>query len=52
MVAEKILVADDNLENVQFISEYLLRANGYVPLCAADGRQALDVALTADRGIG
>jgi PAS domain S-box-containing protein len=43
---ETILVVDDNLENVQFMVDYVLRPNGYVPLVATDGHQGLQMALT------
>ncbi|UCC65246.1 MAG: GAF domain-containing protein [Anaerolineae bacterium] len=45
MAGETILVVDDKLESLEFITEYLLRPNGYVPLVAANGREGLKMAL-------
>lgn len=46
MAGETILVVDDKEESLEFIAEYLLRPNGYVPLVAANGRQGLEMALS------
>lgn len=45
VAGETILVVDDKLESLDFLTEYLLRPNGYVPLTATDGRQGLEMAL-------
>ena len=45
MAGETILVVDDKLESLEFITEYLLRPNGYVPLVAANGHEGLKMAL-------
>lgn len=45
MAGETVLVIDDKPESREFLTEYLLRPNGYVPLTAADGRQGLEMAL-------
>jgi PAS domain S-box-containing protein len=45
VAGETILVVDDKLESLEFITEYLLRPNGYAPLVAADGREGLQTAL-------
>ena len=46
MAGETILVVDDKPESLEFIAEYLLRPNGYVPLTASSGQQGLEMALT------
>jgi len=45
VAGEKILVIDDNQENVQFMVDYLLQPSGYVPIVASNGRQGLESAL-------
>jgi two-component system NtrC family sensor kinase len=39
---ERVLVVDDRPENIDFIVEYVLKPNGYVPLIARDGAEGLD----------
>jgi len=46
VAGETILVVDDKAESLEFITDYLLRPNGYVPLVAANGRQGLEMALS------
>ena len=46
MAGETILVVDDKVESQEFIAEYLLRPNGYLPLVASNGRQGLEMALS------
>jgi PAS domain S-box-containing protein len=46
VAGETILVVDDKPESLEFIAEYLLRPNGYVPLTASSGQQGLETALT------
>jgi PAS domain S-box-containing protein len=46
VAGETILVVDDKAESQEFIAEYLLRPNGYVPLVAVTGRQGLEMALS------
>lgn len=41
MAKERILVADDHKENVQFIIEAVLTPHGYRPIVAYDGQEAL-----------
>nr|MDT0667307.1 response regulator [Micromonospora sp. DSM 115978] len=43
----RILVAEDERRIASFV-EKGLRANGFVPVCVADGVSALEVALTGD----
>ncbi len=45
MSGEIVLVADDRIDNVEFLRQYVLEPNGYQVKSAADGRQALDIAL-------
>jgi len=45
MAGETILVVDDKPESLEFITEYLLRPSGYVPLVAANGQEGLRMAL-------
>lgn len=42
---ERILIVDDGRENREFIAEYVLQPNGYMPLMAKDGKEGLDIAL-------
>jgi PAS domain S-box-containing protein len=46
VAGEKILVIDDNLENIRFMVDYLLVPSGYIPIVATDGNQGLDMALS------
>lgn len=46
MAGERILVVDDRRENVEFVVEYVLKPNGYVPLVAYDGAEGFQKALT------
>ncbi|UCC88790.1 MAG: response regulator, partial [Anaerolineales bacterium] len=48
MSGEIVLVADDRIDNVEFLRQYVLEPNGYQVKSAADGRQALDIALQED----
>ena len=41
---EKILIVEDNLQNMRLI-EMVLRAKGYILLKATDGEEALDMAM-------
>ena len=45
---ERILVVDDRAENREFIVEYVLKPNGYIPLVARDGVEGLEKALTEE----
>jgi diguanylate cyclase (GGDEF)-like protein len=45
MGGEKILIADDDAINVEFLRDSLLRPGGYATLCASDGEEALRLAL-------
>jgi two-component system NtrC family sensor kinase len=45
MSGEKILVVDDRRENLLFLANDILRAEGYEVITAMDGKQALDKAL-------
>lgn len=45
MSGERILVADDRRENLLFLADSVLRAQGYEVITAMDGKQALDKAL-------
>jgi PAS domain S-box-containing protein len=46
VTGETILLVDDNVENTEFMVDYLLVPNGYTPMVASDGRQGLAMALT------
>jgi class 3 adenylate cyclase/CheY-like chemotaxis protein len=41
--AVKVLVADDGRDNREFIVDYILKPNGFVPLIARDGVEAMDL---------
>jgi signal transduction histidine kinase/DNA-binding response OmpR family regulator len=41
MAGETVLIVDDSKENVEFIVDYVLRPNGYVPSIAHDGAEGL-----------
>lgn len=45
MAGERILVVDDAAEAREFLVEYVLKPNGYIPLVAADGEAGLRCAL-------
>ena len=45
MAGERILIVDDGRENRDFIVEYVIEPNGYVPLIARDGQEGLQMAL-------
>jgi signal transduction histidine kinase/DNA-binding response OmpR family regulator len=47
MAGETVLVIDDRRDNVEFLSEYVLRPNGYRILTAQDGEEGLRLALEA-----
>jgi class 3 adenylate cyclase/DNA-binding response OmpR family regulator len=44
MSGEQILIVDDGKENRDFIVEYVLEPNGFVPLVARDGLEGLEMA--------
>ena len=41
MAGETVLIVDDSKENVEFIVDYVLEPNGYVPSIADDGAEGL-----------
>jgi two-component system NtrC family sensor kinase len=41
--AVKVLIADDGRDNREFIVDYILKPNGYVPLIARDGVEAMEL---------
>jgi signal transduction histidine kinase/CheY-like chemotaxis protein len=41
MAGEKVLVVDDRAENIEFVVDYVLKPNGYVPVTARDGLEGL-----------
>jgi class 3 adenylate cyclase/DNA-binding response OmpR family regulator len=41
--AVKVLVADDGRDNREFIVDYILKPNGFVPLIARDGQEAMEL---------
>ncbi len=45
MAGERILVVDDGRENREFIVEFILEPNGFIPLIAKDGKEGLEIAL-------
>ncbi|NWG16945.1 MAG: response regulator [Chloroflexi bacterium] len=45
MAGETILVIDDGRENRDFVIEYILQPNGYIPLAASDGKEGVELAL-------
>ena len=49
MEKKKILIADDEERIVKLVSDFL-NASGYETVCAADGKEALDI-FNADSGI-
>lgn len=48
MAGETVLVADDRLDNLDFMREYVLEPNGYHMIAARNGEEALHVALSQD----
>jgi CheY-like chemotaxis protein len=44
MMTERILVVEDNEDNIRLI-DYLLKAHGYAPLLARDGREGVRLAI-------
>jgi two-component system NtrC family sensor kinase len=48
MEKEKILIVDDDARNIEFLRDSLLIPSGYTALCAADGEEALHLALTEE----
>jgi len=45
---ETVLVADDRIDNVDFLRQYVLEPNGYQVRSATDGKDALSIALEED----
>jgi len=45
LARERILVVDDRAENIDFVVEYVLKPNDYVPLIARDGAEGLEKAI-------
>ena len=41
MPDERVLIVDDSKENIDFIVDYVLKPNGYVPSTAFDGAEGL-----------
>ena len=41
MAGERVLVVDDSPENIEFIVDYVLKPNGYIPSTAHDGVEGL-----------
>ena len=41
--AVKVLVADDGRDNREFIVDYILKPNGFAPLIARDGHEAMEL---------
>lgn len=48
MSGETVLVADDRMDNVDFLRQYVLEPNGYRVKAATDGNEALRIALSED----
>jgi diguanylate cyclase (GGDEF)-like protein len=46
MAGEKILIVDDDMRNIEFLRDSLLLPSGYTTLCATDGDEAVQLALT------
>jgi signal transduction histidine kinase/DNA-binding response OmpR family regulator len=45
VAGETVLVADDRVDNVDFLRQYVLEPNGYQVRAATDGKEALRIAL-------
>jgi two-component system NtrC family sensor kinase len=45
MANERVLIIDDSVQNVDFLTGYVLEPNGYQVLVARDGEQGLNMAL-------
>ena len=43
MDGEKVLVVDDHKDSREFLIEYILKPNGYVPILARDGLEAMEM---------
>jgi diguanylate cyclase (GGDEF)-like protein len=48
MTGERILIVDDDMRNVEFLRDSLLLPSGYTTLCATDGHEAVQLALSDD----
>ncbi|MFQ5612097.1 MAG: response regulator [Anaerolineae bacterium] len=48
MAGETVLVADDRVDNREFLREYVLEPNGYRMITARNGKEALDIALSQE----
>jgi two-component system NtrC family sensor kinase len=48
VAGETVLVADDRVDNIEFLRQYVLEPNGYKVKMAANGRSALQIALTGN----
>ena len=48
MAGERVLVIDDQKDNIEFVVDYILKPNGYKALTAKDGAEGLHKALTED----
>lgn len=46
MTGERILIVDDDVRNVEFLRDSLLVPSGYTTLCATDGQEAVQLALS------
>jgi diguanylate cyclase (GGDEF)-like protein len=46
MAGETILIVDDDMRNIEFLRDSLLLPSGYTTLCATDGDEAVQLALT------
>jgi diguanylate cyclase (GGDEF)-like protein len=46
MAGERILIVDDDMRNIEFLRDSLLLPSGYTTLCATDGDEAVQLALT------
>jgi len=45
VAGEKVLVVDDSADSIRFLTDYVLKPNGYIPLVAQDGEKGLSQAL-------
>jgi two-component system phosphate regulon sensor histidine kinase PhoR len=48
MAEEKVLIVDDDPKVIEFLRDSLLVPSGYTTLCATDGEEALQLALTQE----